>query len=569
MFEGIAEKARKALIAKYSLENLVVEWRRPQESAHGDIATAVALQIAKRAKKKPQEIAEALCTELKSASDVARVEVAGAGYVNVWLTTEALLKELDMTEAACSPQKQKKGSIIVDYSQPNIAKPLGVHHILSTVIGQSLCNLHRHLGYQVVSWNYIGDWGTQFGKLAVAWQKWGESKPVRQCSLDDLLELYVRFHAEAEKTPALEKEARAAFLKLEQGDSALRVFWEGVVQVTKTSLKEIYDRLHVHFDIDIGESFYEDKMEPILEEGKKKNIFVQGEGGALIVEFSETQKLPPFLVQKGDGATLYATRDLAQIRYRSDTYKPEAILYVVDRAQQLYFQQLFATVERLGWKPPQLEHVVFGRMRFADQTMSTRKGTVLKLEHVLDEAVQRAKTVIAEHRDSIQTDDESVLAEMMGTGALVYGILSQNRKMDLVFDWKNVLALDGNSAPYLQYTHARACSILRKAGPKDTSSLRNVDVFTGYVFTDHERSLIGSLLQFADALEEACVQRLPHTLANYLYGLCQEFNSFYNSEPILKAEEPQRTLRLFLTSLTARVLKTGAELLTLRVPDRM
>ncbi len=541
-----------------------MEWRRPQEKAHGDIATAVALQIAKDVKKKPQEIAQALCIELQKSPDVERAEVAGAGYVNVWLTAEALLKELRVTEASCEAQPQKKGPIIVDYSQPNIAKPLGVHHILSTVIGQCLCNLHRHLGYEVVGWNYIGDWGTQFGKLAVAWEKWGKGKPVAQYSLDELLELYVRFHAEAEKDTALEEAARAAFLKLEQGDQMLRTFWEGVVHVTKASLSAIYERLHVHFDIDIGESFYEDKMQPILDEGKKKKVFVKGEEGALIVEFPEAQNLPPFLVQKGDGATLYATRDLAQIRYRIDTHHPEAILYVVDVAQQLYFQQLFATVGRLDWKLPQLEHVVFGRMRFADQAMSTRKGTVLKLEHVLDEAVIRAEEVIAQHGDSIQTDDEKGLAEMMGTGALVYGILSQNRKMDLVFDWKKVLALEGNSAPYLQYTHARACSVLRKAESKDAPSPKKMDAFT-----DHERSLIGTLLQFADALEEARAQRMPHTLANYLYDLCQEFNSFYNAEPILKAEGSQRSLRLFLTSLTARVLKTGAELLTLRVPDRM
>ena len=454
--------------------------------------------------------------------------------------------------------------MIIDYSQPNIAKPLGVHHILSTVIGQCLCNLHRHLGTAVVGWNYIGDWGTQFGKLATAWEKWGKGKPVEKHTLDELLELYVRFHAEAEKNPALEDEARAAFLKLEKGDRKLRSFWEGVVRATKASLGAIYERLHVHFDTDIGESFYEDKMQSILEEGKKKQVFVKGEEGALVVLFEEESKLPPFLVQKGDGATLYATRDLAQIRYRIDTFHPQAILYVVDVAQQLYFRQLFAAAKRLDWELPQLEHVVFGRMRFAEKAMSTRKGTALKLEHVLDEAVTRAKEVIAEHRDSIQTDDEVALAEMMGTGALVYGILSQNRRMDLVFDWKKVLALEGNSAPYLQYTHARARSVLRKAGakdetlPKDTSSL-----------TASERVLFSVLLGFPEVLQEACTHRMPHMLANYLYRLCQAFNAFYNVEPILKASKDLRSLRLSLTSLTATVLKTGAELLTLRVPERM
>ncbi|MDD5041551.1 MAG: arginine--tRNA ligase [Candidatus Peribacteraceae bacterium] len=564
MFVELAEKARIALCDKYSLTELTVEWRRPQDKSHGDAATAIALQLAKNLKKKPQEVAQVLCDVLKQCATVEKAEVAGAGYVNVWLTPEALIAELRNTEAACVARPQKNGPVIIDYSQPNIAKPLGVHHILSTVIGQCLCNIHRHLGYSVVGWNYIGDWGTQFGKLAVAWKKWSKGKPVQEHSLDELLELYVRFHAEAEKTASLEDEARAAFLKLEQGDKELRSFWEGVVRVTKSSLASIYERLHVRFDTDIGESFYEDKMQPILEEGRKKKVFVPGKEGSLIVEFNEAQKLPPFLVQKGDSASLYATRDLAQIRYRIDTYHPQAILYVVDVAQQLYFQQLFKTVERLQWKLPLLEHVVFGRMRFADQSMSTRKGTVLKLEHVLDEAVARAAEVIAEHRDSIQTDDEKALAEMMGTGALVYGILSQNRRMDLVFDWKKVLALEGNSAPYLQYTHARAHSVLRKAGVTDPAAPEKVPALTV-----HERSLVGTLLRFAEVLEDARAQRMPHTLANYLCELCQEFNSFYNTEPILKAEGATKALRLSLTALSVRVLKTGAELLTLRVPERM
>jgi len=349
MFEELAEKARFALSDKYSLEDLVVPFRRPQEQAHGDAATAVALQLAKRLKKNPQEIAQTLRDTLAKHPDVERAEVAGTGYVNVWLTPAALLRELSMTEEACVPRSARKGEgpVIIDYSQPNIAKPLGVHHILSTVIGQCLCNLHRHLGYPVVGWNYIGDYGTQFGKLAVAWEKWGKGKPVSKHSLDELLDLYVRFHTEAERDTALDDAARAAFLKLEQGDPHLRSFWEGVVQVTKSSLSAIYERLHVRFDTDIGESFYENRMQPILEEGRKKKVFVAGEEGSLIVEFAEEEKLPPFLVQKGDGATLYATRDLAQIRYRIDTFHPQAILYVVDVAQQLYFQQLFETVRRL------------------------------------------------------------------------------------------------------------------------------------------------------------------------------------------------------------------------------
>ncbi|MFH1444566.1 MAG: arginine--tRNA ligase [Candidatus Peregrinibacteria bacterium] len=564
MIEEIAEKARKALLAKYSLKELTMEWRRPQEKAHGDIATAVALQIAKDVKKKPQEIAQALCAELQKSPDVERAEVAGAGYVNVWLTPEALLKELSRTHSVCLPQKQRKkeAPVVIEYSGPNIAKPLGIHHILSTVIGQVLVNLHRHLGYSVVATNHFGDWGTQFGKLSEAYSRWGEG-PIEEYSIDQLLSLYVRFHDEAEKDPSLEDAARASFRKLEEGDPAMRTFWKATVSITMDAINCLYKRLHVHFDCENGESFYEKMMAPILEEGKKKQVIVPGEKGAFVVEFPDEQ-LPPAVVLKADGATIYLTRDLATVRYRIETWHPREILYVVDRAQELYFRQIFATVRHLGWDLPALEHVVFGRMRFADGSMSTRKGNIVRLESVLDEAVERAGKVIAEHGEGIQTDDRAALQEMMGVGAVVYGILSQNRKMDMQFDWQKALSLEGNSAPYLQYTHARARSVLRKADLQDAPQPMGLDALT-----DRERSLTGVLLQFADVLEEARAQRMPHTLANYLFSLCQEFNSFYNVEPILKAEGSQRSLRLFLTSLTAMVIKTGAELLTLRVPDRM
>lgn len=569
MFADIAAQAKKALEHAYSLTDLSVEWRRPQHAEHGDAATAIALQLAKSLKKKPQDIAQLLCNEMGKSPDVEKAEVAGAGYVNVWLTPTALLRELDGTAQACSPQKERKEPpVVIEYSGPNIAKPLGIHHILSTVIGQVLVNLHRHLGYPVVATNHFGDWGTQFGKLYVAYSRWGNA-PVEKYSIDDLLALYVRFHDEAEKDPNLEDAARAAFRKLEEGDQAMRTFWKTTVAITMEAINRMYERLSVHFDCENGESFYEKMMAPVLEEGKKKKVIVPGEKGALVVEFPE-EHLPPAVVLKGDGATIYLTRDLATLRYRIDTWHPRAILYVVDRAQELYFQQIFATVKRLQWDLPDLEHVVFGRMRFADQSMSTRKGNIVRLEHVLDEAVERAGEVIAEHEKDIQTDDRASLQEMMGVGAVVYGILSQNRKMDMIFDWTKVLSLEGNSAPYLQYTHARACSVLRKAGPKEASALGNMEMFDGYALTAHERSLIGELLQFADTLEDARAQRMPHTLANYLYALCQEFNSFYNSESILQAAGPlEKKLRLFLTSLTTRVLKTGAFLLTLRVPERM
>ncbi|MDA1292618.1 MAG: arginine--tRNA ligase [bacterium] len=563
MFSSLSNTVQKALSAECGVEDIVVTWERPHDASHGDLATPIALQISKKVGKTPREIAEMILPALEGEETIEKVEIAGPGYVNIWLTPTALVGALGSVRQACTAKvkRENEAPVIVEYSQPNIAKPLGIHHILSTVIGQSVANLHTHLGFNTISINHLGDWGTQFGKLAVALDKWGD-KPVTECSLDDLLALYVQFHEQAESDDTLEDAAREAFRKLEQGDEELRAFWQSVVDITMAEMETIYSRLHVSFDHTHGESFYEDKMQPIIDEGKEKDVFVEGENGALIVEFSEESNMPPAIVVKADGATIYLTRDLATTSYRITTWNPQAILYIVDVAQSLYFQQLFATVEKLGWDLPHLEHVVFGRMRFADKSMSTRKGNILKLEEVLDEAEKRAADVIASHGDRIQTQDPEGLATMMGQGALVYGVLSQNRKMDMVFDWDKALSFDGNSAPYLQYTHARARSIVSKAG-------NAVEPNTIDALSDKERSLLNTLLGFENSLQDAQTSLMPHILANYLFDLCQDYNSFYNDDPILKAEEPARSFRVYLTRLTADVIKTGAQLLTISVPDRM
>ena len=533
------------------------------EEGRGDLTTSAALSLAKQVKQSPQEVAKTIESALKGIKGIDEVTVAGPGFVNVTLSAESLSGFLSIVDASCQPaSKRSDPPVILDYSHPNIAKPLGVHHVLSTIIGQSLANLYTHLGYTTVSINHIGDWGTQFGKLAVAYERWG-TKPIERHSLDELLVLYVRFHDEAEKDATLEDEGRKSFRQLEQGDKKLRTFWKEVVRITMQSMDSLYERLHVSFDFTQGESFYEDKMAPIIEEGKKKGVFKEGKEGALIVEFPETTKMPPAIVLKGDGSTIYMTRDLATARYRIDTWHPSAILYIVDIAQQMYFRQLFGILSALKWELPVLEHTLYGRMSFSYRKMSTRKGNILKLDEVLDEAVSRAKKLIEERGDRIQTDAPEALAEMMGVGALVYGILSQNRKMDMVFDWNKMLSFEGNSAPYLQYTHARAMSVLRKGGSKENTLAKTSSL------SPAERRLTKILLMFGQTLEDARKDHLPHKLTNYLYDVCQTFNTFYNSDEILSAPTEQRAFRLGLTSLTARVLKTGAEILTLRVPDRM
>ncbi len=571
MLPSLTARAQKIIHDTFDVD-VEPQWQFPREVAHGDVTLSLALQLAKRVGKNPKEIADLLRTGLEKDPSVIKIEVAGNGYVNVWLSAGALQSELDAAMAAGSAQpiRKKEAPVIVEYSSPNIAKPLGIHHILSTSIGQAIANLYQHGGFKVIHWNYIADWGLQFGKLWVAHQKWG-TRSVEDYSLDDMLQLYVKFHAEAETDSTLEDAARAEFKKLEDGDPAIRHFLDVITDSTKKANKHIYDRLNVAFDVEYGEGFYEDKMQPVIDEGKKKKVMKEGEKGALIVEFPEESKLPPYMILKGDGATLYSTRDLAQMRYRIDTYHPQGIYIVVDVAQKLHFQQLEATCKLLGWELPSFEHVIFGRMSFTDQAMSTRKGNIVKLDDVLNEGVERAKKKIDEHRASIQTDDEAELAEIMGVGALVYGILSQNRKMDIVFDWDKMLSFDGNSAPYLQYTHARARSILRKVTDPPSSADSGEAGVTEeeLMLGDYERTLIKTLMQFPAAIAEARETHMPHKLANFLFQLAQDFNGFYNIEPILKAEGPSRAFRLRLVELTADTLRTGASLLSIRVPDRM
>ncbi len=525
------------------------------------------MQLSKQVGKPPREIADRLVEGLKDVQEVESAEAAGPGFVNITLTQQARSVLLLDSWKACEPQKVRKGEapVIVEYSHPNIAKPLGVHHILSTVLGQAIANLYRHLGYSVISWNYIGDWGTQFGKLAVAMEKWGDkTKKTKEYSVDELLALYVRFHDEAAKDPALEEQGRAAFRKLEEGDTATRKFWEDVVAISLRDLDALYERLHISFDTNKGESAYENEMQPIIDEGKKKGIFVEGKDGALIVEFPEEQNLPVFLIVKSDGGTLYSTRDLAMARDRKDSHSPQSVLHVVDTAQETYFRQLFATMERLEWGMEHEEHVVYGRMSFPDKSMSTRKGNILRLEDALDEAVKRADKLIEEKESEVTGSDRQTLADMMGVGAFVYAILSQHRKHNIVFTWEKALSFEGNSGPYLQYTHARARSVLRKAGEAvsgERLAVSNVE--------KQELLLMRRIMLFPSVLEEARAEAMPHKLTNYLYSLSQDYNAFYNALPILKAEEAARELRLTLTALTADILKSGAQILTLRVPDRM
>lgn len=541
----------------------------PSDEAHGDYASNIALQLTKQLKKAPQDIAKTIIENLEKGDLIEKAEVAGPGFINIYLSEKYLNGELKnaLKEDYGKSKIGKNKNLIVEYSAPNIAKPLGVHHLLSTIIGQSLYNIFKELGFNAISINHIGDWGTQFGKLIYAYKKWGKKAEVEKNPIDELLKLYVQFHEEAEKDEKLEDEGRNEFKKFEEGDKENRELWEWFVGESMKAINKTYDKIGgIHFDETQGESFYEDKMEPILEEGKKKKIFSEGDEGSYIVKY-EDENTPPLVVQKKDGATLYSTRDLATIKYRVDTWEPVKVLYVVDVAQSLYFKQLYEAASRFDWYEDQAEHIVFGRMHMKEGKMSTRKGNVILLEDVLDEAVERASKIIEEKNPDLKDKDE--VARIVGIGAVKYNILSQNRITDITFDWDTMLSLDGNSAPYLQYTYARAKSILRKAKDATSDTAEDSKPEDVEKIAAKSLSLLRALPKYKEYISRAAEEYKPNILTNYLFDLAQKFNSFYNSVPVLKAKKEDQEARLELVEATSQILRNGLSLLGVEVVEEM
>ncbi|MDD3861833.1 MAG: arginine--tRNA ligase [Candidatus Gracilibacteria bacterium] len=534
---------------------------------YGDYACNIAMHLTKILGLSPKEIAEKIIKKIPQKEF--RVEIAGPGFINFFLPENVLkdelkkiLKEKDLYGKS-SIGKEK--TIVMDYSSPNIAKPLGVHHLLSTIIGQSIYNIFESLGFKCVAVNHIGDWGTQFGKLIYAYKKWGKKEEIDASPIPELLKLYVKFHDEAEKNPHFEDGAREEFKKFEEGDEENRALWKWFVDESMKEIEKTYNELGgVKFDFVMGESFYEDKMEDILKEGKEREIFVRGDEGSYVVNYDDPN-MAPFVVQKKDGATLYSTRDFSTLKYRITRWRPARALYVVDVAQSLHFRQLFTAAKRFPWYHGEGEHVIFGRMQMKDGKMSTRKGNVVLLDEVLEEAIKRSLKLIEEKSPNLP--DKELAAKKVGIGAVKYSILSQNRTTDITFDWDKMLALDGNSSPYLQYSYARAKSILRKAKEEITASELKKDPENIQKKIDE---LVRIFPKYPEQVSAAAQEYKPNLISNYLYELAQNFNSFYNSVPVLKAyKKTDRNYRLKIVEATAGILKNGLKLLGIEVLEEM
>lgn len=536
-----------------SVELSELELEIPADESHGDFSSNIAFKLAGKLQKDPKKIASQLADSLSG--DLFDCKSKG-GFVNFYLTTSALENLLKETIKFKTESVDK--TMVLDYSAPNIAKPFGIGHLRSTIVGQAIYNIYKFSGWNCVGVNHLGDWGTQYGKLL--YQIIENDLDPKELSVKDLEKLYVEFHKEAEENSDMEDGAREWFKKLEDGDEKARKIWKTCV---KTSLKEFnktYDLLDVDIDHVMGESFYQDKMEAVVEEAKQKGVAKKSQG-ALIVDFGD--EMPPAMLLKSDGGTNYFTRDLATVKYRLKRWNPDLFIYEIGADQKLHMRQLFKTVEMLGWEEESsFMHVAHGMYRLKDGAMSTRKGKTIHLEDVLSEAVERAEKIIEESETTgeMTEKEKREIAQKVGVGAVKYADLKKHYKKDIVFDWDKVLNLKGNSGPYLQYTTLRAKSVL-------DAHEGDIDLELNDLSTK-ERSLVKKITEFNQKVDVARRNFTPSTIANYAYELAKAFNGFYNDHPILNSED-KRDQRLAITEATFKTLEKSLNLLGISLPEKM
>ncbi|MFQ5620709.1 MAG: arginine--tRNA ligase [Candidatus Nanoarchaeia archaeon] len=534
----------------------------PPNPTMGDFAFAC-FNLAKEKKKSPVEIAKELCESLPASSLVEKVQALGP-YVNIFLNKPAIAEQI-LGEVVAKGNKfghkEPTGHVaVVEFSAPNIAKPFGIGHLRSTVIGNSLVKLYKTAGYTVVAANHYGDYGTQFGKMIVAYKLWGEESKLQDKPIDYLYSLYVQFHKEAEQNEKLNEEAREWFAKLEAGDGEAVKLWEMFRELSLFEFNRVYDLLQVSFDTHHGEAFYTSRLMGDVETVKKAGIAEMSEG-ALIVDLSDIN-CPPLMLLKSNGTSTYHTRDLAAAFYRLDEHKPDKLVYVVGSEQQLHFKQLFTVMGMLGHPLEKFEHVSFGRVNLPEGKMSTRKGTIVLMEHVLDKSVQLALKIINEKNPKLKNKEQ--VAKWVGIGAVVFGDLVNDRNKDVTFSWERILDFEGETGPYLQYTHARAGSIIRKAG----GDVKH-DVEWGNFNQQEEYNVIMQLTRYESVLEDCVKNSKPHILCHYLLTLAQSFNEFYHKCPVISDRADIQKARLLLVFCVQQVLKNGLGLIGLHAPDEM
>ena len=529
------------------------------------LETPPCFRLAKTMRKAPPAIAAELAGSIGHIDGIASMEAKG-GYLNFFADKTAFVRDtLDrVLSAGDSYGDSDLGggrNVCVEYSSINIAKPFHIGHLPSTAIGNSLYRIYKALGYNAIGINHLGDWGTQFGKMIVAYKKWGD-KPVPQCTVRELVKLYVRFHEEAEAHPEMNDEARAWFKKIEAGDPEAVGLWKQFKDLTLKEVGRVYHRLGVAFDSYAGESFYEDKMGPVIQELRDKGL-LKVDDGASIVDLS-AYDMPPCIILRSDGATLYATRDLATAIYRKKTYDFVKSLYVVAYQQALHFRQLFKVLELMGrgWVKD-MEHVNFGMVSMEEGTLSTRHGNVVYLEDVLKASIEKTLEIIKEK--SPELEDKEAAARAVGVGAVVWGVLYNSRIKDTSFSWAKALNFDGETGPYAQYTHARCCSVLRKAGV----SMPSADVDCAALADASSAALVKAIAAFPETVVSAAEKNEPYLVARAVIDVCACFNKFYYDNRIMDDDPAVRAARLALTDAARLTIRNGLYLLGLEAPERM
>ena len=554
----------KEKIEDLTLEEIVALIEVPPNKEMGDFAFPC-FKLAKVFRKAPNMIAADLAENIDAKGAISKVMPLG-GYVNFFVN-KSQLAETVINDVLTKKEKYghtdlgQEKAVVIDFSSPNIAKPFHIGHIRTTVIGNALYKIYDSQGYNVVRVNHLGDYGTQFGKLIVAFKLWGSKEAVEANPIPELLKLYVKFHEEAEQKPEMEDEARAWFTKLENGDEEAKALWQWFRDESLKEFARVYDLLDIEFDSYAGESFYSDKMGVVIDQLKEKGLLVQSQG-TNVVDLEEFN-MPPALITKNDGSTLYMTRDLAAAIYRKNTYDFDKCIYVVGSQQSLHFQQLFKVLELMGYEwSKDLIHIPFGMVALEEGTMSTRKGRVVFLEDVLKQAVEKTKEIVLSKNPNAKNVEQ--IAKQVGVGAVVFQELSNSRIKDYTFSWSRTLSFEGETGPYVQYTHARCCAVLRKVEEEVTADI-NYDLLSEGDGAEVLK-VIGS---FNKAILAAMRKNEPHIITRFVLDLAQAFNKFYHDNPILVDDVEVRKARLALVAATRQTIENALALLGMHAPERM
>lgn len=570
MFRDKIEKLVQKHASSESFLRMKVEY--PPKKEYGDYSIFLPLEEAKYLKQKIEEEKPHFVKEIK---------VIPPGFLNFYIKEESLLEAVSqiLQEKESFGSADSSKTAVVDYSSPNIAKPFGIGHLRSTIIGQALYNIYEFLGWNCIGDNHLGDWGTQFGSLIYQIKKEGIEE-IENLTTKNLEQIYIRFHQEAAQNPEIKEKAKEWFNKLEKGDKEAERIWKICKDISIKEFDKIYDLLNIKIDKYLGESFYQEIWPQVIQEARKKNLVEESEG-ALIIKYPN-QKFPPALLLKSDGSTTYFTRDLAAVKYRLQEWNPELFIYEVGADQALHLQQLFEAVEMLGWcNKDRFIHVAHGLIRSPSGKFSTRKGETIHLEEVLKEAIEKAKEIIKSsetNRDLNQKEVEE-LSKKVGIGAIKYNDLASYHSRDIVFDWNKILNLKGNSGPYIQYTYARCKSIMRKAekelGETDYSKFlslfyENAKGQNKTSFNEKEEALLGIIYQFPEIVADAAKKFSPNLICNFAFDLSKKYNLFYSDCPVLKTDKKETIyFRLALTAAVAQLLKNSLSLLGIEAPEKL